>query len=76
MQRQGVKSSNLKSVGYDPTTQELEVEFQNGGIYTYVGVPHEIHKELMTDKSVGSYYARNIRSQYALKPAPDAETEA
>ena len=39
MERQHVNSSNLESVGYDPTTQTLEIEFLNGGLYQYSGVP-------------------------------------
>jgi KTSC domain len=33
MERQPVSSSNLKSVGYDPRSRTLEIEFHNGGVY-------------------------------------------
>ena len=38
MDRQSVSSSNIVSVGYDPTSETLEVEFQSGGVYQYYNV--------------------------------------
>ena len=50
-----VKSSNLKSVGYDAKLQELHVEFQGGKTYVYEGVPPHIHEALATAQSPGQY---------------------
>jgi hypothetical protein len=44
MNRQNVNSSNLASVGYDETSNTLEVEFNNGGIYQYFNVPESVYK--------------------------------
>lgn len=49
MKRQSVSSSNLRSVGYDPETKTLEVEFQNGSVYQYFNVPPQVYKGLMTN---------------------------
>ena len=38
MQRNPLKSSMIKSAGYDPGTQTLEVEFSNGVVWDYAGV--------------------------------------
>ena len=38
MERQEVDSSNIDAVGYDETTQTLEIEFRNG-VYQYEDVP-------------------------------------
>jgi len=35
MERQYVTSSNLQSLGYDPTSKTLEIEFNDGAIYQY-----------------------------------------
>jgi hypothetical protein len=67
MIRTAVKSKNLKSVGYDPTTSILEIEFNSGGIYTYDSVPQEIHDALMQAQSKGSYFHTNIRKKFAYK---------
>lgn len=64
MERTAVVSSNLRGVGYDPTTQVLEVEFQNGGVYQYHGVPPAAYRELLAAPSLGSYFAHHIRNAY------------
>jgi KTSC domain len=65
MERIRVKSSDLRSVGYNESTQILEIEFQQGGIYQYFGVSKKIYDSLM--KSVLShvqYYERFIKNRY------------
>jgi hypothetical protein len=61
MEREPVDSTNLASVGYDPQTRVLEVEFRNGGIYQYFDVPLETYEELMTASSHGSYFVHFIK---------------
>lgn len=69
MRRQEVTSSNLKSVGYDKKNQVLEIEFQNGRVYRYRGVPPEEHEELLKAPSLGSYFIANIRDEYEYERA-------
>jgi hypothetical protein len=64
MMRQPVSSGNLQSVGYDPNSQILEVEFNSGSIYQYTGVPGSVYQGLMGASSHGSYFAQNIRDRY------------
>lgn len=64
MDRQAVKSSNLKSVGYDQSTNILEIEFLSGGIYQYFKVPNQIYLALMKATSKGSYFHKNIKNAY------------
>lgn len=61
MKREPVKSSNIKSIGYDPKSQTLEIEFIHGGIYNYSPVSESEHLSLMKADSVGSYFANTIR---------------
>jgi KTSC domain len=56
-----VSSSNLASVGYDPNTQTLEIEFLHGGIYQYSGVPSSVHSGLMAASSHGSYLDQHVK---------------
>lgn len=51
MNRTPVSSSNLQAVGYDPATRTLEIEFLNGGLYSYSGVPASVHASLMAASS-------------------------
>lgn len=64
MERQEVTSTNLKSVGYDPSLQMLEIEFQDGSVYRYFGVPEEEHRGLLEAESKGRYFIYNIRDRY------------
>ncbi|MGC2517867.1 MAG: KTSC domain-containing protein [Burkholderiales bacterium] len=55
-----VNSTAIASIGYDPTTGELEVTFTNGASYTYTVDPVTYENFLAAD-SKGSFYARHIR---------------
>ena len=64
MDRTPVKSSNVVSVGYDPTAKRLEVEFRGGGIYHYHDVSPETHRELMAAKSIGGHVHGQIKGKH------------
>ena len=63
MDRQGVESSMIRGVGYDPSELVLEVEFAGGSVYQYAGVPSEVHDELLAAESVGKAFGTLIKSQ-------------
>jgi hypothetical protein len=65
MDRQPVSSSNLASVGYNPGTETLEVEFKNGHIYEYYNLPQVMFDQLMQAPSIGKFFNANIRNAYA-----------
>lgn len=64
MKREPVTSSNLKSVGYDREKRLLEIEFHNGRVYRYRGVPSEEYEALMKAPSLGRHFIANIRDVY------------
>jgi len=64
MQRQPVASSNLRSVGYDRAQNILEIEFQGGRVYRYLGVPEDVHLALMGAGSKGTYFSTFIKDRY------------
>lgn len=61
MKRVPVTSSNVASVGYDPATKTLEVEFKRGGVYQYFDVPAATHAAMLAAPSIGSYLDANIK---------------
>lgn len=67
MQRRPVSSSNLSSVGYDPATRTLEIEFRNGRIYQYLAVPSAVYAGLMASGSKGLFFADHIRGRYRFR---------
>ena len=64
METQAVSSSNVKAVGYDADRQTLEVEFWNGGVYQYYGVPDQIHTQFMQASSKGRFLHYYIKNRY------------
>ena len=63
-----VKSSDLKSVGYDPPTRTLEVEFKRGRVYRYEGVPPDIFEKMSSARSIGKFFHQNIvRGDFRFK---------
>ncbi len=67
IERQPVKSSHLKSVGYNEETEELEVEFQSGEVYRYLKVPPVVYEELLSAESKGKYFNSRIRGMYQVE---------
>ncbi len=61
MKRISVSSSSLASVGYDSISKTLEVEFLNGSIYQYSGVPSSNYSGLIAASSHGSYLDQHIK---------------
>lgn len=67
MPRRPVRSSNIASIGYDSNTNTLEVEFLNGAVYQYYGVPKAVYEGLMNASSHGSFLAAHIKGRYQYK---------
>ena len=61
MVRQAVQSSSIASVGYDPVSRTLEVEFHNGHVYRYDDVPPDIADGLRQATSLGTYFNEVIK---------------
>ena len=64
MERQTVNSSNIAEIGYDTSTETLEIKFNNGAIYQYFDVPNHIYKAIIMASSHGEYLAQNIKGHY------------
>lgn len=64
MNRDSVISSNVASVGYDPQTMTLEVEFLGGSVYQYFDVPESEYSGLIGADTVGGYLNSNIKGRY------------
>ncbi|WP_428408449.1 KTSC domain-containing protein [Hyphococcus sp.] len=64
MERYSVASSNIASIGYDTPSQTLEVEFLNGTIYQYYGVPQNLYDQLMQAGSKGRFLNTYIKNAF------------
>lgn len=67
MDREQVKSSNIKSVGYDQEQTLLEVEFKSGAVYQYEEVPEDVYQEMLAAESVGKYFNTQVKGSYSEK---------
>jgi len=75
MQREPLISKAVTSAGYDPDTEQLEIEFRSGRVYRYRGVPRGVFDFLLRTKSKGSYVHRMVDGHYPyeeITPAPAA----
>ena len=64
MYRTKVSSSNLSAVGYNSFQMILEIEFNDGAVYRYFGVPQNVYSGLMSATSHGKYFHAYIRNNY------------
>ncbi|HKQ29963.1 MAG TPA: KTSC domain-containing protein [Burkholderiales bacterium] len=67
MDRERVASESIRSVGYDPETRTLEVEFNNNSRYKYFDVPDAVYVALMRAASKGTYINRHIKDFFDYK---------
>ena len=67
MERIAVRSTEIAIVGYDPATQLLEVAFKNGSVYHYAEVSQTVYDEMIQAKSVGTYFAKHVKTAYSYK---------
>lgn len=62
-------SSNIKAHGYDAATSTIAVQFSNGSEFRYQGVPASLYQQLASAPSVGSFFAKHIRTAFRGVPA-------
>lgn len=67
MNRTPVASSQVSSIGYDPKSETLEVEFNQGAVYQYSGVPEWVFDGLMASPSKGQFLNRNVKDLYPFE---------
>jgi hypothetical protein len=71
MHRIQVKSSQIKSIGWEPNFPDsetdngvLQVEFTSLAVYEYKNVPYTIYRQFLAAESKGSYLANHIKGAF------------
>ncbi len=59
-----VRSSAIRAIGYDQSTRQMRITFEQGNSYDFCDVPLHIYKGLMCSSSKGTYYNTHIRDRY------------
>jgi hypothetical protein len=67
MKRTPLRSSVLRSAGYDTATAVLELEFASGDVYRYFAVPPSMFKSLIDADSPGAYFNTHISDKYPTR---------
>jgi hypothetical protein len=62
-------SKNVRSAGYDPVKQVLEVQFRHGGTYRYSDVPNEIGNGLLASTKPGVYLDEHVKGKFEYAKA-------
>ena len=66
-----VKSSMIKTIGYDSKNEILKVTFNNDKTYLYYGVPQETFDNFKGAESIGKFFHANIRNVFDSKQMTD-----
>lgn len=66
MEREPVDSTCISSAGYDPESNDLEIEFTDGTVYTYYNVSGHQFSRMLRSHSPGWYFNRYIRDSYSF----------
>lgn len=61
-----VKSSQIHSIGYDPATQTMAIQFHGkngpGSLYHYANVSPEKHAEFIKADSIGIHFGKTFKN--------------
>jgi hypothetical protein len=52
------------SVGYDPSSATMEIEFASGSVYQYFDVPQGVYETLIGSSSAGTSFNQLVKGQY------------
>jgi len=62
-----IQSSNIKKTEYDTQTKKLLVEFNNGALYEYDEVPHQLYTQFRMSESQGKFFTSKISKTFKYK---------
>jgi len=71
MTRIKVHSNILLSVGYEPDSELLELEFPNNGVYEYHKVHPVIYMGLMHTEAKEAYFDKHIKDKFRYNVVRD-----
>ena len=62
-----IQSSNIKKTEYDTESKKLLVTFNNGALYEYEEVPHQLYTQFRMNESQGKFFSTKISKNYKYK---------
>lgn len=70
MKRDPTDSTSINSIGYNPGTMILEIEFVSGKVYRYFDVPESLHADFVGADSKGNFFSTRIRNNFRYTELP------
>ena len=58
------QSTLLQAIAYDSAATLLKMQFHDGSVYRYLGVPAQIYNDLLKADSKGTFFNQRIRGQF------------
>lgn len=62
-----IQSSNIKKSEYDTETKKMLVTFNNGLIYEYDNIPHQLYTQFRMSESQGKFFSTKISKVFKYK---------
>jgi hypothetical protein len=62
-----IQSSNIKKTEYDTETKNLLVTFNNGALYEYMEIPHQLYTQFRMSESQGKFFSSKIAKAFKYK---------
>lgn len=62
IKRRKVESSNIKSIGYEPSISTLVVKFHTGDLWSYKPITAQGFNAFMLSESKGKFFNQNIKN--------------
>lgn len=68
-------SSNIEAINYLQLNRLLRINFKNGSVYEWTGVPKRKYEELLEAESKGKYFSAQIKGKYPSVKIKDSEAK-
>jgi hypothetical protein len=62
MERKAISSNGIRSVGYDPDAEIMEIEYADGAVYRYLMVPQFTYRALMAAPDPSAFAESHIKN--------------
>lgn len=69
MQRKLLRTDRLEAASYDARAARLEIEFSNGDVRVYKGVPEEVARRFFDAPNPASFWEDRIAEEYPWEQA-------
>jgi hypothetical protein len=67
MERRPLHTDRLRAAGYDARAQVLEIEFADGEVRAYQGVPDEVARRFFAAPNAAAFWEDRIAEEYPVR---------